>query len=401
MEIRNGYLALGYACNEKCRCCPLVAKKDREKYYPTKQLLNDVEKMLSYGITDVTLSGGEPTLHPDFFRLISLFHSNGVGVHVLSNGERFSNPDFADAFMAHVAEGVLTVTTTFHSWNASEHEYQNETPGSFQRSLKGVQYLDRHRMNISIKHCITADNYRQLPTFLQFALDSFSSRAEIQFWGIDLNGIDHERAKESFVAFSDIGYYLQKAIDLFEASERYNHQVLTINNLPLCMCDCYYWKYFTSPYEDSYVDVEQEGRAMKPNSGPASSNCRYCPFHSNCTGAYLSNFELFGDGIVSVPEKEACANSLKSRYQFYDGETIGKLLFSPYTAHCLDPGGYRIVNYLTNESIRLRPRTEQLLSLQKWLTDGVYPEELVFYLAELGMNGSEVMNDWIRKGIIE
>ncbi|RAZ94844.1 hypothetical protein DK853_33080, partial [Klebsiella oxytoca] len=71
------------------------------------------------------------------------------------------------------------------------------------------------------------------------------------------------------------------------------------------------------------------------------------------------------------------------------------------TAHCLDPGGYRIVNYLTNESIRLRLRTEQLLSLQKWLTDGVYPEELVFYLAELGMNGSEVMNDWIRKGIIE
>lgn len=401
MEIRNGYLALGYACNEKCRCCPLVAKNDREKYYPVEQLLDEAKKMLSYGVTDVTLSGGEPTLHPDFFSLITFFHQNGIDVHVLSNGERFSNIEFADAFMKHAEEGALTVTTTFHSMDASMHEYQNGTPGSFQRSLRGLQYLDKNNINISVKHCITADSYRDLPMYIQYVLEAFSSNAEIQFWGIDLNGIDYELARKSFVAFSDIGAYLQKAIDLFETSDRFGHQILTINNLPLCMCDSYYWKYFTSPYQGLYVDIELEGKDMEPNSGPVSSNCKKCPFYRYCMGAYHSNFELFGDGIVSVPEKESCVCNLKRRYQFYSNETIGHLLFSPYTNHSLSLGGYTIVNYLTNETTRLHLKTEQLLGLQKWLTDGIYPEMLVTYLSEFGLNGSELVNDWIRKGIIE
>lgn len=401
MKIRNGYLALGYACNEKCRCCPLVAKDDRDKYYPVEQLLNEAKKMLSYGVTDVTLSGGEPTLHPDFFNLIKFFHQNGIGVHVLSNGERFSNFEFADAFMKHAEEGALTVTTTFHSMDASMHEYQNGTPGSFQRSLRGLQYLDNNNINISVKHCITADNYRDLPMYIQYVLETFSSNAEIQLWGIDLNGINYELARKSFVDFSDISDYLQKAIDLFEASDRYGHQILTINNLPLCMCDSYYWPYFTSPHQDIYVDVELEGKDMEPNSGPISSNCKKCSFRRYCMGAYHSNFELFGNGIVNIPEKESCISNLKRRYQFYREETIGHLLFSPYTNHSLSLSGYTITNYLTNEITHLRLKTEQLLSLQKWLTDGIHPEILITHLSGFGLNGSELVNNWIRKGIIE
>lgn len=401
MKNRNGYLALGYACNEKCRCCPLVGKDDREKYYPIEQLLDEAKKMLSYGVTDVTLSGGEPTLHPDFFSIIEFFHQNGIGVHVLSNGERFSNHEFADEFIKHVKEGILTVTTTFHSMDASMHEYQNGTPGSFQRSLIGIQYLDKNNINVSIKHCITADSYRYLPTYIQFVIKTFSPNAEIQLWGIDLNGISYELANKSFVAFSEIGGYLQKAIDLFEASERYEHQVLTINNLPLCMCDSYYWQYFSSPYQDVYVDVELEGKDMKPNSGPISSNCKKCPFRRYCMDAYHSNFEYFGNDIVSVPEKESCVCNLNRRYQFYSNETIGNLLFSPYTNHSFNPDGYTVTNYLTNNTIHLRLKTEQLLSLQEWLTNGIHPEMLIANLSTFELNGVEFVNDWIRKGIIE
>lgn len=401
MKIRNGYLALGYACNEKCRCCPLVAKNDRENYYPIEQLLDMAQKMLFYGVTDVTLSGGEPTLHPDFFSLIKFFHQNGIGVHVLSNGERFSNFEFADEFIKHAEEGALTVTTTFHSMDADMHEYQNGTPGSFQRSLRGLQYLDKNNINISIKHCITADSYRDLPIYIQHVLESFSSNAEIQLWGIDLNGINCELASKSFVAFSEIGEYLQKAIDLFEVSARYGHQILTINNLPLCMCDSYYWQYFTSPCQDVYVDVKLEGKDMEPNAGPISTNCKKCPFHKYCMGAYYSNFELFGDDIVNIPEKESCVCNLKCRYQFYNDETIGQLLFSPYINHDFSPRGYTITNYLTNGITHLRLKTEQLLSLQKWLTEGIHPEILISYLSKFGLNGTELVNDWIRKGIIE
>ena len=72
MEANNAYLALGYACNEKCRCCPLIHKNDREKFIPLDRLLKEADQIVSYGVRDVTLSGGEPTIHQDLFQLITV-----------------------------------------------------------------------------------------------------------------------------------------------------------------------------------------------------------------------------------------------------------------------------------------------------------------------------------------
>lgn len=401
MGTRNAYLALGYSCNERCRCCPLVHKNDREKIIPLDRLLLEADQMVSYGVTDVTLSGGEPTLHPDLFQLIRFFHDRKIGVHILSNGERFSDSFFADEFLKLSENGELTVTTTFHSWNAKEHEYQNGSQGSFLRSLNGLQYLDQNSLQISIKHCITAYNYRHLSAYIRFVLESFSDRAEIQLWGVDLHGLDRESAKDYFVDFQLIKPYIQKAIDEFEAYGREKKQVLTINNLPLCMCDFYYWQYFSPPEKDSYVDHNKGGNTLDANSGPASVHCKECPFRSSCMGVYFSNFELFGDDIVSVPKMEARANNLRCHYQFYEKQTISKMVFSPYLIHRLTLNGYMIINHLTGGTILLRLRTEQILRLQKLLTDGVSSEDLISCLNEFGLDGAEVMNECMRKGIIE
>lgn len=401
MLTRNAYLALGYACNERCRCCPLVHKNDREQLIPLSRLLEEADRMAEYGVTDVTLSGGEPTLHPDLFSLVSHFHRNGIGVHILSNGERFADRTYADAFMALSGGGTLTVTTTFHSWDDAEHEYQNGTKGSFARSLKGLQYLDDRGLCISVKHCITANNYRQLPDYLQFVLDSFSDRAEIQLWGIDLYGLEPEQAHENFVDFQEIRPWIQRAIDLFEASGRDRGQRLTINNLPLCMCDAYYWSYFSAPEVDSYIDHRREGISLEANSGPVSVHCRRCSFRSDCMGAYFSDFEFLGDDIVSPPQPEHQADRYQRLYLCYQEQNVGQMVFSPYLYHTLGRDGYELVNYLTGARMMLRLRTEQILMLQKHLTDGIVADDLVSLLDGFGLNGDRLMEELMRKGIVE
>lgn len=401
MGTRNAYLALGYACNERCRCCPLVHKNDREKFISFDRLLQEADQMVSYGVTDVTLSGGEPTLHPDIIQLVKHFHDNKIGVHILSNGERFSDIAFADEFLKLCMEGRLTVTTTFHSWNAIEHEYQNGSQGSFLRSLNGLKYLDRNGLQVSIKHCITKNNYQYLTTYLRFVLESFSSQAEIQFWGIDLYGMEREQAQENFVDFQLIRPYIQEAVDIFEASGRARRQALNINNLPLCMCDCYYWRYFTSPEKDFYVAHNENGSILEANSGPASIRCKECLFRHACMGAYFSNFELLGDDIVSVPKMETAVANARSRYFFYTGQTIGKVVFSPYLIHRLSRNGYLLINYMTKGEVLLRLRAEQILYLQNILMCGTQLEELVTCLNEFGLDGTAVVDECMRKGIIE
>lgn len=92
----NAYLAVGYACNQKCRCCPIAnnANKD-ELIVPFERIEKEADTMKKLGITDVTISGGEPTIHPDFLKIIDLFFARDISVHVLSNGERFSEPFFS------------------------------------------------------------------------------------------------------------------------------------------------------------------------------------------------------------------------------------------------------------------------------------------------------------------
>jgi len=357
--------------------------------------------MASYGVTDVTLSGGEPTLHPDLFPLIRYFHKKGICVHILSNGERFSDKAYADQLLELRKDGELTVTTTFHSRDAAGHEYQNGAQGSFLRSLDGLKYLDRNGLQVSIKHCITAYSYRHLPAYIHFVLESFSPRAEIQFWGIDLSGLEREAALENFAGFLLIKPYIEEAMDVFEASGRSREQVLTINNLPLCMCNSYYWRYFTSPGKDSYIDHNKGGSSLKADSGPVSIHCGGCPFRNQCMGAYFSDFDILGDDIVSVPKAEAMANSYRPCYGFYTGQAVEKMVFSPYLVHRLSRKGYVIMNYLTGGQLLLRLRTEQVLHLQKLLTEGVLAGELIACLDGFGLNGAAVMNESMGKGIIE
>ncbi len=401
MGIRNAYLVLGYACNEKCRCCPLVQKNDREHFVPLARLLQEADRMELYGITDVTLSGGEPTLHPHLVELISYLHQKGMGVHILSNGERFRDRTFSEALLNLAEQGELTVTTTFHSFHAEEHEYQNGTKGSFQRSLEGLRFLDEKGLRIAVKHCITANNYQQLPEYIQFVLSNFSPRVEIQLWGIDLNGLAPESARENFMDFQEIRPYIQTAINEFEASGRTDQQVLTVNNLPLCMCDCYYWKYFTSPEIDSYIDHNKKGRALEYNSGPVSIHCEKCPFRRDCAGAYLSDFEILGDDIVAVPDAECQVIRFQNHYQSYTPENIEKTFFSPYLIHRLTREGYLISNYLTAGEILLRMSAEQILQFQKLLAEGIITEEMITYLDGFGMNGANVMSELMRRGIVE
>lgn len=401
MGTRNAYLALGYACNERCRCCPLVHKNDREQMIPLDRLMDEADRIIACGATDVTLSGGEPTLHPGLFSLISHFHRNGIGVHILSNGERFSDRSYANDFLALAGSGMLTVTTTFHSWDAAEHEYQNGTKGSFTRSLKGLQYLDAQGLCISVKHCITANNYRQLPEYLQFVMNAFSDRVEIQLWGIDLYGLEPEQARKNFVDFQEIRPYIQRAIDLFEGSGRDRVQRLTINNLPLCMCDSYYWRYFTEPETDSYIDHRRDGTAMEANSGPVSVHCRYCSFRSDCMGAYFSDFELLGDDIVSPPKQEHQVDRYQRRYICYRQQDMDKMVFSPYLRHTLCRDGYELINYLNGARVIIRLRTEQLLQLQEYLTDGIRAEDMVSVLNRYGLDGGRLMEELMRKGIVE
>ena len=93
--MRHLYFVLTARCNELCRICPRSGSeriRDRETEETICKLKQDLE---TEAITDITVSGGEPSLHPGFAEVLRFLDGTGVRVTVLSNSLRFHDAAYA------------------------------------------------------------------------------------------------------------------------------------------------------------------------------------------------------------------------------------------------------------------------------------------------------------------
>lgn len=400
---KDAYMVFGYACNQKCICCPCEKDQRLKKVIEIKELQKEIDRMVEIGVTDVTVSGGEPTVYPNFFEVITYLVNKDLNIHILSNSEKFANIEFAKKFVETTRGKNVTVTTTFHSYKELEHEKQNGSKGSFNRSLNGLKFLDENNIQVSLKQCITSYNYKDLKNFIKFLTDNFSARAEIQFWGIDLCGMDEKSARKYFVEFKEIKPYIEEALDYFESINTNRNQLLTLNNLPLCMCDCYYWNYFTLPSNRYYIDYkDQEEHSFSQNFGLPFIACKSCNFAKYCKGTYLSVYDMFGNSVIEKPANENVLLQYKPKYIRYNEKNINKLSFSIYCAIYLTAKGLMIVNKKSNYEVNIRLRFKNIVELINSFDEGIEKEEAEKLLKKFGIENPEnTIEDWMLRGIIE
>lgn len=88
------------------------------------------------------LTGGEPTLNPDFLKAIIYFRRRleGEELTLLSNGRRFSDPAFAAAFAA-AARPPFTLAVSLHGPDAAAHDKVTGVKGAFKETVLGLKNL--------------------------------------------------------------------------------------------------------------------------------------------------------------------------------------------------------------------------------------------------------------------
>src|SRR5258707_11058483 len=76
IPMRRCNLACGY-CNEYDKVSDPV---------PLEEMKRRLDKLASFGTTTITISGGEPMLHPQIFEIIAHIRSHGMIAGLISNG---------------------------------------------------------------------------------------------------------------------------------------------------------------------------------------------------------------------------------------------------------------------------------------------------------------------------
>ena len=149
------YYNLTYNCNSSCLFCAAnigLIYRD-EKDIQLSEFIESIEKdNLTLG-DRIILNGGEPTLCPDFVRIVEFCDSRDYVVDLYTNGKRFSDAIFCDDVFK---DGKYYVRIPIFG-RSDLHNMLTGNGGNFEATIDGINnlvntkaYKDR-RLTIEIK----------------------------------------------------------------------------------------------------------------------------------------------------------------------------------------------------------------------------------------------------------
>jgi len=211
------WVRLTRACNNHCIFC-----LDKEAQNGSSIPIEDIKEDLALGRENnadkVVLSGGEPTIHPDFFEIVRLAENIGYrDTQVISNGRMFMYNDF---LAAAVKAGMSEVTFSMHGHNEKLHDSQTQVKGSFNQALSGLRNaLSIDGLIVNIDIVINKTNVRHLHKiikfFIQMGVREFDLLHVIPF------GRAWDNKDSVFYNIDESLIYLRKAFELSRSPNLY------------------------------------------------------------------------------------------------------------------------------------------------------------------------------------
>jgi MoaA/NifB/PqqE/SkfB family radical SAM enzyme len=149
----------GFICNNNCRFCAQAHKKpfgNRTTNDIKKNLLNARKRCAS-----VVITGGEPTIRPDFLDLVRCAKKLGYRIiQIQTNGRMFSSINFCKRT---INAGANEFSPALHGYCAEQHDFLTRTPGSFLQTINGIKNLKKLKQKVITNTVVSKPNYRDLP----------------------------------------------------------------------------------------------------------------------------------------------------------------------------------------------------------------------------------------------
>jgi MoaA/NifB/PqqE/SkfB family radical SAM enzyme len=163
-EKRN-WVRLTYDCNNRCVFCLDSDTHDgeiRSRDEVKEQILDGRRK----GAERLILSGGEPTMHPDYIAFIKLGRLAGYKkVQTVTNGRMFKYREFLRRCLD---AGLTEITFSLHGPNARIHDALVGVKGAFDEEIEGLRNaLADGRPIVNVDIVINRGNVKQLPEMLR------------------------------------------------------------------------------------------------------------------------------------------------------------------------------------------------------------------------------------------
>ncbi|MGH3189709.1 MAG: mycofactocin radical SAM maturase [Streptosporangiaceae bacterium] len=165
---------LTYACNLACVHCLSSSGRRDPRELSTAECRAVIDELEVMGVFYVNIGGGEPTVRPDFWDLVSYATEHRVGVKFSTNGVRIT-PSVASML---AASDYVDVQISLDGATAEVNDAVRGA-GSFDMALRAARCLaDASFRNFKISVVVTRHNVGQLDAFKVLA-DSLGAQLRI------------------------------------------------------------------------------------------------------------------------------------------------------------------------------------------------------------------------------
>lgn len=226
----------------------------------------------------IYLTGGEPTLHPQFLNILKYLSKNfpKQKITLLTNGRRFFYKDFARKTLE--INNNFDIDVSLHGSTGDICDKITRTPGSFRQAIKGLKnlLLYKKKQNIGIRFVITKLSYKNIDQFLKMAGRQFPSIDKIIFIFWEPEGQTIKNLETVKISYNQVKPYLEK----IRLSKKLLKEI-RFYHFPLCAIPEKLWPY--------------TWRTLRANEVDFTERCGRCFYKKYCLGIHKDYLKYMGD----------------------------------------------------------------------------------------------------------
>jgi radical SAM protein with 4Fe4S-binding SPASM domain len=161
-------------CNLRCKHCYQRADKPLPDELTLEEKLDVVKQLDEAGVAAVALSGGEPTIHPHFYKVVRSLADRGIYVAVATNGWLFADKKY---LIKAKEMGVRYIEVSVDSADPSKHDEFRGVPGSWKKAIQTLRNAVEVDLNHAMAVTVTKNNLDEIDDIINLA-------EEIDVWRV-------------------------------------------------------------------------------------------------------------------------------------------------------------------------------------------------------------------------
>lgn len=151
-------------CNERCIHC-YIPHHTKTEILPQDVIKRVLDEARDMGTLGVTLSGGEPLLHPNIHEIIDHCRENDFSITLLTNALLIDD-ELIDNFKKN---NLDFVQVSVYSMNPKVHDAVTAVDGSFDKTISNIEKMIKNDIPVQISCPVMKPNYRDYKDVLKWA----------------------------------------------------------------------------------------------------------------------------------------------------------------------------------------------------------------------------------------